>query len=60
MTLLYYKIPIWFQRSGRWVKIFHGEDQLVRVVEVQTQFGRYRRPVTKIALILPNEDGKLN
>ena len=40
---------------GRVVKTFHGEDHLVRVVDVKTQSGIYRRPVTKVALILPNE-----
>ena len=40
---------------GRVVKTFHGEDHLVRLVDVKTQSGVYRRPVTKIALILPNE-----
>ena len=40
---------------GRVVKTFHGEDHLVRVVDVKTQSGIYRRPVTKVALILSNE-----
>lgn len=39
---------------GRVIKTFHGEDHLVRVV-VKIQSGIYRRPVTKVALILPNE-----
>ena len=40
---------------GRVVKTFHGEDRLVRVVDVKTQSGVYRRPVTKVALLLVNE-----
>ena len=40
---------------GRVVKTLHGEDHLVRVVDVKTQSGIYRRPLTKVALILPNE-----
>ena len=40
---------------GRIVKTFYGEDDLVRVVDVKTQSGIYRRPVTKVALILPSE-----
>ncbi len=40
---------------GKVTRIFPGDDQLVRVVEVKTQVGTFRRPIKKIALILPNE-----
>ena len=40
---------------GKVVRVFPGDDNVVRVVEVKTQLGTYRRPVTKIALILPSE-----
>ena len=32
-----------------------GKDGLVRVVTVKTRNGIYRRPVTKIALLLPTK-----
>ena len=41
---------------GKVVKTFPGRDQLVRVVEVKTQTGIYKRPVSKVALLLPTED----
>jgi hypothetical protein len=38
---------------GRVVQVFPGKDKIVRVVTVQTSIGTYRRPVSKIALLLP-------
>ena len=35
------------------VQAFHGEDGLVRVVKVKTQAGTFRRPITKVSLLLP-------
>ena len=41
---------------GRVVKTSMGKDSLVRVVDVKTSHGMYKRPVTKIALLLANEN----
>ena len=38
---------------GRNVKIYTGKDGIVRVVDVKTAHGVYKRPITKIALLLP-------
>ena len=40
---------------GRIVEVFSGKDGLVRVVNVKTKSGVYKRPVHKLALLLPNE-----
>ena len=32
-----------------------GQDNLVRVVTVKTPQGTYRRPVSKIAVLIPND-----
>ena len=40
---------------GRITRVFYGQDGLVRVVELKTQTGIYRRPVTKIAVLLPHD-----
>ena len=40
---------------GRIVEVFSGKDGLVRVVNVKTKNGIYKRPVHKLALLLPNE-----
>ena len=37
-------------------EVHTGKDGLVRVVTVKTQNGTYKRPVHKIALLLPNEN----
>ena len=39
---------------ARVVQVYPGEDGQVRVVTVRTAKGTYKRPVTKVALILPN------
>ena len=41
---------------GRVVKTYPGKDSLVRVVDVKTSHGVYKRPITKIALLLANEN----
>ena len=38
--------------SGEVIKTYQGQDGLVRVVDVKTQNGVYKRP-NKIALLLP-------
>ena len=40
---------------GRIVEVFSGKDGLVRVVNVKTKNGIYKRPVHKLALLLPKE-----
>ena len=40
---------------GRVIEVFTGKDGLVRVVNVKTKSGVYKRPVHKLALLLPNE-----
>ena len=40
---------------GRIVEVFSGKDGLVRVVNVKTKSGIYKRPVNKLALLLPTE-----
>ena len=40
---------------GRVTHIHPGKDQLVRVVTIRTDKGSYKRPVTKLALLLPQE-----
>ena len=41
---------------GRIVEVHPGSDGLVRVVQVRTSTGTYRRPISKIALLLPSSD----
>ncbi len=41
---------------ARVVQVYPGRDDLVRVVSVKTAQGIYKRPVTKIAVVLPVED----
>ena len=38
------------------VKAHVGNDKLVRVVTVKTSNGTYKRPVTKIAVLLPSQE----
>ena len=40
---------------GRVTQVHPGKDQLVRVATVRTEKGSYKRPVTKLALLLPQE-----
>ena len=41
---------------ARVLATYPGKDGLVRVVTVKTTTGIYKRPIVKIALLLPNED----
>ena len=41
---------------ARVAKIFPGNDGVVRVVDIETSKGSYRRPVHKLAPLLSNED----
>ncbi len=41
---------------ARVVKVHPGKDNLVRVATVRTATGTYTRPVTKLALLLPNDE----
>ncbi len=41
---------------ARVIEVNMGKDGLVRVVTVKTRVGTYKRPVTKIALLLPNDN----
>ena len=40
---------------GRVIEVYPGQDGLVRVVSVKTLCGIYRRPVTKVAVLIPSE-----
>lgn len=40
---------------GRVVEVYPGPDGKVRNVKVQTETGKYRRPITKIAVVYPAE-----
>ena len=40
---------------GRVIEVFYGKDGHVRVANVKTEKGIYKRPVHKLALLLPNE-----
>ena len=41
---------------ARVIKVHAGKDDLVRVVTVKTNSGTYKRPISKIALLLPSQD----
>ena len=41
--------------SGRIVEVFRGKDGLVRVANVNTKNGIFKRAVHKLALLLPEE-----
>ena len=40
---------------GRVTEVHPGEDGRVRVVTLKTAQGNYKRPVTKVAVLLPND-----
>ena len=40
---------------GRVTEVYPGQDGLVRVVSVKTARGIYRRPVVKVAVLIPSE-----
>ena len=41
---------------GRVISVHPGKDQLVRVADIKTAQGVYRRPVTKLALLLAQDE----
>ena len=41
---------------ARVIKVHAGKDDFVRVVTVKTNSGTYKRPISKIALLLPSQD----
>ena len=41
---------------GRVLKVHQGEDNIVRVVVVKTPHGTYKRNVTKVALLIPQDE----
>ena len=41
---------------GKIIEVYPGQDGLIRVVSVKTASGVYKRPVNKVALLLPFED----
>ena len=41
---------------ARVIKVYAGKDDLVQVVAVKTSWGTYKRPIFKIALLLPSQD----
>ena len=41
---------------GRIVNTHPGKDGFVRIVTIKTSKGIYKRPVTKIALLIPDEN----
>ena len=41
--------------TGKIVEVFHGDDGLVRNVNVKTATGTYSRPINKICVIYPAE-----
>ncbi len=43
---------------GRVVKVFYGDDGKVRVVNVRTAKGIFKRPITKIVMLLPMSDSE--
>ena len=45
-------LPLQKWALGRIIKLYFGEDKRVRVVEVKTQSGVYKRPISKICIIL--------
>ena len=41
---------------GRVIKVYNGKDGLVRVADIKTQTGVFKRPIHKLALLLPSEN----
>ena len=42
---------------ARVIQVHPGKDQRVRVVTLKTSSGVYKRPIVKLVLLLPIEDG---
>ena len=38
------------------IEVYPGEDGIVRVAKIQTEFGIYKRPTVKLALLTRNEE----
>jgi hypothetical protein len=45
-------------QNGKIIRVFPGDDGLVRNLEVKTATGNYRRPITKFCVIYPVEGFK--
>lgn len=45
---------------GRIKEVYHGQDALVRSVLVSTIHGEYKRPITKLGLLLKNTDESID
>lgn len=43
-------------KLGRIQEVLPGKDELVRSVIVKTQAGVYKRPITKLGLLLPTNE----
>ena len=41
---------------GLVIQVYPGDDGLVRSAKVKTSFGTYDRPITKLTLLLSNEE----
>ena len=46
---------------GKWplariIEVHTGQDGLIRVATIKTANGTYKRPITKLALLLPREN----
>ena len=44
-----------FYKPGRFTETIKGSDQAIRMAMVETKDGLYRRPVVKLAPVLPIE-----
>ena len=51
ITLIPTKWPL-----ARVIDVHPGKDQVVRVVSIKTEQGIYKRPVAKVALLLPHDE----
>ncbi|KAL7726122.1 hypothetical protein ACLKA6_002592 [Drosophila palustris] len=51
-------IPVMSWPMGRIVKTYHGQDNHVRVVDVKTASGIFKRPITRLAPLFPEEMAK--
>ena len=40
---------------GRMMETYPGKDKLVRVVTIKTSQGMYKRPVSKVAVLVPSD-----
>ncbi|XP_037928743.1 uncharacterized protein LOC119663146, partial [Teleopsis dalmanni] len=49
-------VPVLQWPLGRIIKVYKGEDGLVRVCDIQTKKGVFKRPVHKLAPLFPEDD----